>query len=139
MASGSIPRRAPRVKAIQAGRNRSSMSRMMKPRCLGRRQFLAGLAASGLGLAFAADSAAQNTPKNAPKNKPAVKQTQGTNDAADAKRIPRPAAEPLKIEEISPELEKILKNWELTTSQFKKMTGDFTRIKYDKTFEVEWR
>jgi TIGR03009 family protein len=114
---------------------------MMKPRYLGRRQFLAGLAAGGLGLAFVADSPAQNTPKNAPKNKPApIKQTQATDDVpADTKKLPRPVAEPLKVEEISPELEKILKNWEQTTSQFKKMTGEFSRFKYDKTFEVEWR
>jgi TIGR03009 family protein len=113
---------------------------MLKPLYLRRRQFLAGLAAGGLGLAFVADSAAQNTPKNATKNKPPVKQTQATQDEpADAKKLPRPAPEPLKIEEISPELEKILKNWELTTSQFKKMTGEFSRFKYDKTFEVEWR
>jgi TIGR03009 family protein len=117
------------------------MSRMMKPLYLRRRQFLAGLAASGLGLAFAADSAAQNTPKNAPKNKPAVKQTQATDDdPADAGKLPRPPApDPLKVEVISPELEKILKNWELTTSGFKKMTAEFSRFKYDKTFEVEWR
>ncbi len=113
------------------------MSRILKP-------LFAGLAAGGLGLAFVADSAAQNTPKNASKNKPAaktpIKQTQATDDEpAETKRIPRPAPEPLKIEEISPELEKILKNWELTTSQFKKMTGEFSRFKYDKTFEVEWR
>ena len=114
---------------------------MLKPLYLHRRQFLAGLAAGGLGLAFVADGAAQNTPKNAPKSKPAVKQTQATDDKpADTGRLPRPPApDPLKVEVISPELETILKNWELTTSQFKKMTGAFTRFKYDKTFEVEWR
>src|SRR5437899_10831489 len=100
------------------------MSRMMKP-------LFAGLAAGGLSLAFVADSPAQNAQKNAPKNKPAAKsgatQVQATDhEPAVNGKLPRPAAQPLVIEEISPELEKILKNWELTTSQFKKMTGDFT-------------
>jgi TIGR03009 family protein len=114
------------------------MSRMMKP-------LFAGLAAGGLGLAFVADSPAQNPPKNASKNQPAakgpIKQAQATGDEPGGTgKLPRPAApEPLKIDILSPELEKILKNWELTTSGFKKMTGEFSRFKYDKTFEVEWR
>jgi TIGR03009 family protein len=110
---------------------------MMKP-------LFAGLAAGGLGLAFVADSPAQNAQKSAPKGKPAAKSgiapVQATRDEpAETGKVARPAAEPFTVEDLSPELEKILKSWEQTTSQFKKMTGEFSRFKYDKTFEVEWR
>jgi TIGR03009 family protein len=109
---------------------------MMKP-------LLAGLAAGGLGLAFVADSAAQNSPKSSPKNRPAAKSAvtpvQAADDEPSTGKLPRPTTKPLVVEDLSPELEKILKNWELTTSKFDKMTGEFTRFKYDKTFEVEWR
>jgi TIGR03009 family protein len=117
---------------------------MLKPLYLHRRQFLAGLAAGGLGLSIVADSPAQTAPKNAPKARPAAKsgatQVQATeNEPAVNGKLPRPAAQPLVVEDVSPELEKILRNWELTTSKFNRMTGEFTRIKYEHTFEVESR
>ena len=112
------------------------MSRMLKP-------LIAGLAAGGLGLAFVADSSAQNATKTSSKNKPAAKSqvtpVQATDDEPAAPKLPRPAPQTLVVEDLSPELETILRNWELTTSKFNKMTGEFTRFRYDKTFEVEFR
>jgi len=45
----------------------------------------------------------------------------------------------LRIEKLSPELEKVLKDWEFHTSQFKTMTVDFSRFTYDQGCEVEKR
>jgi len=124
---------------------------------------LAGLAISSLCLAFAADSCAQTGTKK----KAAVKPVQADEDdieppharlrtrpSADdeedasepappprnAGKQPRPAPlPPVRNEILSPELEQVLKDWELHTSQFKYMAGSFSRFKYDKTWEVEYR
>ena len=54
-------------------------------------------------------------------------------------RLPRPSAEPLRIQKVSPELEKILKDWELKTSKIEKLQGDTRYREFDKTFAVEYR
>ncbi len=112
------------------------MSRMLKP-------VLAGLAISSLCLAFAADIFAQATAKK----KAAIKPVQAEEDEDVGEpappprktgKLPRPAPLELPRNEIlSPELEKVLKDWELNTSRFKTMAGEFSRFKYDKTFEIE--
>jgi len=127
------------------------MSRMLKP-------VAAGLALGSLCLAGAGDLSAQS----ASKKKSAVQQTQAENDqpavprsrarsksADDTDAAPvtqgksgkkaRPQVEPLRAEKLDPALEQILKDWELTTSHFKKLAGEFSRFKYDATFEVEIR
>jgi TIGR03009 family protein len=66
----------------------------------------------------------------------AARGTQGSRGGTPARP---PALDPVRLETLSPELEKILKDWELVTSQFKTMAGEFSRFKYDITFEVEKR
>lgn len=123
------------------------MSRMLKP-------VLAGLAISSLCLSFPAADFAQN----AAKTKQPIKKVQAEetrprqtpkadddDDYVDEPTIPagkptkqaRPAPLPtVRIPKLSPELEKVLKDWELRTSKIKSMSGSFTRFKYDFTFEV---
>ncbi|MFN0050723.1 MAG: hypothetical protein ACKV0T_00940 [Planctomycetales bacterium] len=62
--------------------------------------------------------------------------------AAEAKsqRLPLPTERPLlRVEKLSPELERILIDWEAQSSKFRKLTGEFKRYKYDPTFEVEFQ
>lgn len=138
-----------------SGRNRTSMSRMLKP-------VLAGLAISSLCLAFAADSRAQTgtkkkapikpiqaeeddvePPRAKPRTRPSADDDEDAEPAPPPRnsgKQPRPEAlPPVRIEKLSPELEQVLKDWELHTSRFKTMAGSFSRFKYDKTFEVEKR
>lgn len=56
-----------------------------------------------------------------------------------APRQPRPEMQPDRVEKLSPELETLLKDWEVQSSKFKKLVGDFKRFKYDYTFGVESR
>ncbi|MSR57995.1 MAG: hypothetical protein EXS05_10005 [Planctomycetaceae bacterium] len=71
----------------------------------------------------------------AAKTSPDIK-TQKKGIPDDARR-PRPEAEPMRVEKISPELEQILKDWEEYSSRVKKLTGTFKRAKIDRTFGVE--
>ncbi len=120
------------------------MSRMLKPAA-------AGLAISSLCLSFAAD-----VPAQAPaKKKPAIQQTQAEDDTsaasgtkgklqapAAATKSAQPTRPPVKAMEVvkpDPELEKVLKDWEMNTSRFKKLTGPFLVFKYDPIFGVEKR
>jgi len=133
------------------------MSCMLKP-------VLAGLAISSLCLAFGADLCAQGTAKK----KAPIKRVQADDEeleqsparprtgsranieADGAEETSRPAPksgkpqrpEPtgtLRTPILSPEVEKVLKDWESHTSQFKTMSLEFVRFTYDKTFEVEKR
>ncbi len=54
-------------------------------------------------------------------------------------RLPRPAAEPLRIQKLSPELEQILKEWERHTAKIQKLEGDTRYREIDKTFSKEFR
>ncbi len=137
------------------------MSCMLKP-------VLAGLAISSLCLAFAVDLRAQSGTKGAAKKKAAVQPVQAEDDEPeppragsrsrpsadnDAEDAGAPAAQgsrggnparpqalaPLRVEKLSDELEQILQDWETNTSRFKTMAGEFSRFRYDKTFEVEKR
>lgn len=120
------------------------MSRMLKPAA-------AGLAISSLCLSFAAEVPAQN----AAKKKPAVKQAQAVEDppagagtkakgqgspaTTKSGQLPRPEVKPMVVEKPDPALEQVLKDWELNTARFKKITGRFRVFKYDPTFQVEKR
>jgi TIGR03009 family protein len=92
--------------------------------------------------------AVEDEPASPPVRPRTRSQANGSADAAGESARPEgkggkaprpPASEPLRIVKLSPKLEKILKDWEFHTSQFKTMTCEFTRFKYDKTFEVEKR
>lgn len=131
------------------------MSRMLKP-------VATGLAVSSLCFSLVADLSAQS----ATKKKSQIKPVQGLDDADDRPRArprtppaedvdaddepepppraksakaARPPAEVLRVPKYSPELEKVLNDWQQKTSQFKKLAGEFTRFKYDPVFEVEKR
>jgi TIGR03009 family protein len=45
----------------------------------------------------------------------------------------------VRIQKLSPEVEKVLRDWEMRTAKIKTMSGDFSRFKYDHTFEVEFQ
>lgn len=51
----------------------------------------------------------------------------------------RPRTQSMRVETLSPELEKVFKDWELASDNFKKLRGDFHRIVYDSVFQVEKR
>ena len=57
--------------------------------------------------------------------------------APASNRQPRPQAAPLRIARLSPELEQILQNWEISSSKIKRLTGNHLRYKYDSVFETE--
>lgn len=69
----------------------------------------------------------------------AVPQRGGKSAANGSERLPRPEAEPLRIQKLSPELEQILRNWEQQTAKITKLQGDTRYREYDKTFSVEYR
>jgi TIGR03009 family protein len=118
----------------------------------------AGLAVSSLCLSFIAEIPAQTTGTR--KKSPLV-QTQGEADAPATRKsaplntdpnagerpaaktksgkLPPPAPQEFRIEAVSPELEKILQDWERNTARFKKLVGEFTVFKYETTFEIERR
>lgn len=52
-------------------------------------------------------------------------------------RTPRPEPQELRIEPLEPELEKLLKEWEVESSKIKTLSGEHQRIVYNKVFEVE--
>src|SRR5262249_10294050 len=64
---------------------------------------------------------------------------QDPSEEAEGKPARPQPMTPMRIEKVSPEIEKVLKDWELHTSQFKTLAGEFSRFRYDKTFEVEKR
>jgi TIGR03009 family protein len=123
----------------------------------------AGLAVCSLCLLIPAQSFAQASGTGtAKKKKSAVVQTKAEEEASapPAKRkVPvdndpdagegtatsrtkqdkpnRPSPQVLRIPAITPEVEKILQDWERVTSQFKKLVGEFDVMKFDVTFETE--
>ena len=62
----------------------------------------------------------------------------GAARVADA-RPARPAAEPLQIEQVSPQLQQVLTAWHKQTSQINKLQGEHQRWTYELTFGVEKR
>jgi TIGR03009 family protein len=111
----------------------------------------------------AADSRPSGAPKKSSGMKSQIKKVQAEEETDPARRDPsdedladepdagqqtprggskpaRPAPLPtVRIPKLSPEVEKVLKDWELHTSQFQTMTVEFSRFTYDRVFEVEKR
>lgn len=54
---------------------------------------------------------------------------------ADDRKL-RPAPEPLRVNNVPPELMKILKDWELSSAKIKKLEGKHRRWEYDYVFKV---
>ena len=83
-----------------------------------------------------ADAATTGDAAPAKNSKPAKDKSAGESKT---NRPEKPAPQEFRLEKLSPELEKVLKDWEKKTSQFKKLRGEFTVFKYEKTFEIEKR
>lgn len=126
----------------------------------------AGLAMGGLVLSLAADLAAQTgTRRKTRPARAAIQPVEATEDTTEAppprartkprtapaertapenarspakERLPLPEAQPMRVPKLSAELEQILADWEVHSSQIKKLTGNFERHKYDHTFKVEF-
>jgi TIGR03009 family protein len=62
----------------------------------------------------------------------------GAGKASTAKEE-RPQVEGMRLEKLDPKVEQILKDWEAVTSAFKKLSGNFVRMKYDPVFQVEFK
>lgn len=60
-------------------------------------------------------------------------------EGADSGRLPRPEAQPLRIQKLSPELEQILKDWEQQTAKIQKLQGDTKYREIEQAFAVEFR
>ncbi len=52
---------------------------------------------------------------------------------------PNPANAVLKVQNLPPELVKILQNWEKESGKINKLQGNHTRFRYDDIFQVEKR
>src|SRR5262245_39848923 len=113
----------------------------------------------------AADSRAKGAPKTSSAMKSQIKKVQAedddeplpprrgsanddpADDADEPAPPPRGGTKParpgpmpvVRIPKLSPELEKVLKDWELRTSQINTMSGTFTKFIYSHTFETETR
>lgn len=75
--------------------------------------------------------------------RPKTKKIQPVAGEDDASSPPpkkaRPQPQELRVEPVSPELQKVLENWEKESSKILWLSGDHERIQYDNTFFVESR
>ena len=55
--------------------------------------------------------------------------------AADGKLL-RPAAQPMRVKNVSPDLMTLLKDWEVSSAKIKKLEGEHRRWEYDYVFNV---
>jgi TIGR03009 family protein len=97
------------------------------------------LAASGPDL-FAQSAAPRRPTARDSRAAAPIRQTAGPADSSQdttGARRQRPPVEPLRIEQLPPELEQVLRDWEAKSSQFQRLRGNQHRITYDDTFGVE--
>jgi len=107
-------------------------------------------------LAFAVTSA-QAQISNPRSPNPAPRSPQGTAPRATAPRarnpqgqprqpvqrpagqqpLQRPAAEPLRVPPLDPQIEGILQQWEVSSGKIRTLSGEFWKFTYDKVFGVE--
>lgn len=66
-------------------------------------------------------------------------QNQGTPARTANTGVARPEAEPLRVEQLDPQLESILRSWELESSKIKVMHGTHYRQEFNNVFSVEKR
>ncbi len=90
---------------------------------------------SGLADAFAQsqNSGTRPTTKTSPKK--SILPVGAEEPAADDRPL-RPAAQPMRVKNVSPELMKLLKDWEVSSAQVKKLEGEHRRWEYDYVFNV---
>jgi TIGR03009 family protein len=60
----------------------------------------------------------------------------GGDNRNDANKPLRPAGEPLRVQNIPPELRKLLQDWEVASAKIKKLNGLHRRWEYDYVFNV---
>ena len=69
-----------------------------------------------------------------------VGSSQNTGPGKQTRRLPRPQKTPvLQLQNLPPELEKILADWEIASAKIKKLQGEHYRYVYDYVFMVEKR
>src|SRR5579871_1987786 len=83
-------------------------------------------------------SSNRQQPANRPPTRPAQANSQVVQTAA-APKPARPEPDNLIIPELSPELEAILKDWEVRSAAIKTLHGKHQRTVYNLVFEVEKR
>lgn len=100
------------------------------------------MAALAAGLVGLADATAQNqnsgtrptTIKTSPPKR--IIQPVGAEEPATGDKPLRPAAQPMRVKNVSPELMKLLEDWEVSSAKIKKLEGEHRRWEYDYVFNV---
>ena len=60
----------------------------------------------------------------------------GAEEPAEGTKLARPAAQPMRVMNISPQLRKLLEDWEVSSAKIKKLEGEHRRWEYDYVFNV---
>lgn len=102
---------------------------------------LVWMAALAVGLSGLAEAIAQNqnsgsrptTTKASPKK--SIQPVGAEEPAADDRPL-RPAGNPMRVKNVPPDLMKLLKDWEGSSAQVKKLEGEHRRWEYDYVFNV---
>lgn len=103
---------------------------------------LVWMTALAVGLSWLADATAQNknsgtrstTSKTSPPQKSIL--PVGAEEPAADDRPLRPAPQPMRVKNVSPELMKLLKDWEVSSAKVKKLEGEHRRWEYDYVFNI---
>lgn len=102
---------------------------------------LVWMAAVAFGLSGLTDATAQNqtsgnrTTTKTSSSKGSIQRAGAEEPAAGNKPI-RPAPQPLRAKNVSPELMKLLEDWESSSAKIKKLEGEHRRWEYDYVFNV---
>lgn len=100
------------------------------------------MASLAVGLSGLADAAAQNqnsgtrpttTKSSTPKK--SIQPVAAEEPAAGSKLL-RPGPQPMRVKNVSPELMKLLEDWEVSSAKIKKLEGEHRRWEYDYVFNV---
>lgn len=102
---------------------------------------LVWMAALAVGLSGSADAIAQTqstgnrATTKVSSSKGTVQQVGAEQPAAGNKPL-RPAAQPMRIQDVPPALKKLLDDWETSSAKIKKLEGEHRRWEYDYVFNV---
>src|ERR1041384_4950127 len=100
------------------------------------------MAALAVGLSGLADASAQNQNSG---TRPTTAKTSspkksilpvGAEEPTTGSKLARPAAQPMRVKNVPPELMKLLEDWEASSSKIKKLEGEHRRWEYDYVFNV---
>lgn len=103
---------------------------------------LVWMAVLAVGLNGLADASAQNqnsgtrpsTTKTSPPKNSIL--PVGAEEPVDAGKPLRPAPQPMRVKNVSPQLMKLLEDWEVSSAKVKKLEGEHRRWEYDYVFNV---